>query len=139
MKYEGRMKAIEKKLPKPDFEPFQTYHLERDGTYLGPNDERLTREELEALDCNMFIIGWQKEWTEAETETKNINARRHNMKNWLKGYEGKTDSSSLQMAAKLEAYIQEYEDELRRKGLPIEEERDNRPGAGSVEIRLKGE
>ena len=69
MKYEGRMKAIEK-LPKPDFEPFQTYHLERDGTYLGPNGERLTREELEALDCNMFIIGWQKEWTEAETETK---------------------------------------------------------------------
>jgi hypothetical protein len=60
------------------------------------------------------------------------------MMDWLKGYDGKTDEASLEMAAKIEAMIQEEEDELKRKGLPIEEERDNRPLAGRLVFKGKG-
>jgi len=137
-KYEGRFKALEKKLPKEEEEPFQDFYMEKDNTFLGPNDERLTWEELDALDANIMLWGWQKYWTQEETEALGINARRHNLQNWLKGYDGKTDEASLEMAAKIEAMIQEEEDELKRKGLPIEEERDNRPLAGRLVFKGKG-
>lgn len=137
-KYEGRFKALEKKIPRDMGGDFITYHLEKDDTFLGPDDERLTWEELDALDCNMIVVGWQKHWTQEETEALGINARRHNLQDWLKGYDGKTDEASLEMAAKIEAMIQEEEDELKRKGLPIEEERDNRPLAGCLVFKGKG-
>lgn len=134
-KYEGRFKAIEKKIPKDNGGPFVSYHLEKDNLYLGPNDERLTLEDLDAMDCNMFVIGWQRDWTDEEREANGINARRHNLMDWLKGHQAKGD---VEMVAKLETMIQKEEDELRRKGLPIEEERDNRPGAGSIIYKIKG-
>ena len=137
-KYDGRFKALEKQMPEDFGGPFVDYHLEKDNTFLGPNDERLTWEELDALDANIMLWGWQKYWTQEETEALGINARRHNLQDWLKGYDGKTDEASLEMAAKIEAMIQEEEDELKRKGLPIEEERDNRPLAGRLVFKGKG-
>ena len=137
-KYDGRFKALEKKLPQDNGGDFITYNLERDNLYLGPNDERLTLEELDAMDCNMMVVGWQKHFTDEESEANTINARRHNLQDWLEAYHGKTDEKSLEMAAKIEAMIRKEEDELRRKGLPIEEERDNRPGAGGIVFKAKG-
>ena len=138
-KYDGRFRAIEKKIPRDMGGDFITYHLEKDDTFLGPDDERLTWEELDALDCNMIVVGWQKHWTDEEKETLGINARRHILQDRLKGYDGKTDEESLKTAARIKEMIQEEEDDLKRKGLPIEEERDNRPGAGGVSFKMKGD
>jgi len=137
MKYETRLKAIIKKLPKEEEEPFVSYFLEKDDTFLGPNDKRLTWEELDALDANIMLHGWQKYWTQEEREASRINARRHILQDRLKAYHGKTDATSLERIADIEARIQEEEDELKRKGLPIEED-DTRPLAGGMVFKMKG-
>lgn len=137
-KYDARLNKLKKKLPRDYGGDFETYHLEKDSSILGPNDERLTLEELDALDANIIFVGWQKEWTEAESEANGLNGRLLILQDRLKDYQGKTDEVSLARAAKIESEAQDIKDELTRKGLPIEEERDDRPGAGGIAFKMKG-
>jgi hypothetical protein len=138
MKYETRIRAIEKGIPKDNGGPFVSYHLERDNLYLGPNDERLTWEDLDAMDCNMMVMGWQRDWTEQEIESNRLNAQRHNLRDWLEGMRRDNTGKYLETIPKIETEILEIEDEMKRKGLTIEEERDNRFGADALIYKIKG-
>ena len=67
-KYEGRFKAIEKKLPKEQSGPFYSFSEELDGTYIDGCDNVYTAEEFEALTCNKMIFKWPKHRKEELTE-----------------------------------------------------------------------
>lgn len=57
-RYESRLKALEKKLPKESGGDFYPFNEEEDGAYTDDCDNVYTAEEFEALTCNKMIFNW---------------------------------------------------------------------------------
>ena len=75
-RYESRLKALEKKLPKKQEGSFYPFNEEADGTYTDDCDNVYTAEEFEALTCNKMIYNWPSSREEEQNERiAGINAR----------------------------------------------------------------
>lgn len=74
MKYEGRIRAIAKKIPKEAEAPFYSFTKEADGTYTDDCGNVYTAEEFEALTCNAILFDWPSS-KEQDERIAGINAR----------------------------------------------------------------
>lgn len=57
-KYEGRFKALERKLPREGSGCYYPFNEKEDGTYTDDCGNVYTAEEFEALTCNKMIFNW---------------------------------------------------------------------------------
>ncbi len=87
-KYEGRLKAIEKKLPKPEAGNFEVDFGNEDGTITTEDGRRLEaheyKREMEALGHEVILVGY--DMTEEEKEEDRLRTERWHKRNMEHGY-----------------------------------------------------